>query len=368
MSRARDFADLAAAYSGGGALGKRNMIINGAMNVIQRGEQTTIASGYTLDRWSLQNNTAGRATVGRDAEVPTGQGFLNSLKLDVTTADASVAAGDIGWIAYRFEGQDLQQIRKGTSDAKKVTLQFWVRSPKTGTHIVQLYDADNNRHNSKSYTISSADTWEKQTITFEADTTGAFDDDNAYSLQIYFALIAGSTYTGGTLASSAWASFSQANGFVGQVNVFDNTSNNFYITGVQLELGEVATPFEFESYGDTLAKCQRYFWRVDASGNSATRFAGGQAFTTTGGETYHHPPVAMRATPSVGQTGTASNYAFYEANSTVACSGVPTVSGSQTKDLQVLYANVSSGLTAGRALSLMANSTTSAYINFDAEL
>ena len=303
MSRARDFADLAAAYSDG-ALSNRNMIINGAMNICQRGAAhsgafTTSQSGYFLDMWSLQNNTAGRATITQDTNVPSGQGFLNSLKVDVTTADTSLAAGDIIWLAYRWEGQFLQQIRKGTSDAKKVTLQFWVSSPKTGVHTLHFYDGDNGRSVATTYTITTADTWQKVIVTFPADTTGAFDDDAAQSLQLYIGLMAGSTYTSGTLDTS-WASNTNANRMVGQVNVFDSTSNNFYITGVQMELGEVATPFEFEPIGETLIKCQRYYYKTEGS------FAVPGINELPGNKTmygYFVYPQRMRAAPTASFTG-----------------------------------------------------------------
>jgi len=257
MSRARTFADLATA-SETGTLSSRNLMINGAMNVNQRGTQTTIASGYTLDRWSIQTNTAARMTVSQDTNVPTGQGFLNSLKIDVTTADTSVATSDITWLAYRFEGQDLQQLRKGTSSAKTLTLQFWVSSPKTGVHTLHFFDLANSRIVATTYTITSADTWQYVKVTFPADTTGALDNDNTHQLQLYIGLLAGTNYTSGTLATS-WASNSNANRMVGQVNVLDDAANNFYITGVQMEIGDVATPFEFEKFEDTLAKCQRYY-------------------------------------------------------------------------------------------------------------
>ena len=297
MSKA---AELAALIGSQSSLSNRNLMINGAMNVSQRGTQTTIQSGYTLDRWSIQNNTAARMTVSQDTNVPTGQGFLNSLKIDVTTADTSVATSDIAWLAYRFEGQDLQQVRKGTSSAKTLTLQFWVSSPKTGIHTLHFYDLANARSVATTYTIASADTWQFVKVTFPADTTGSFDNDNTQQLQLYIGLLAGTNYTSGTLATS-WAANVNANRMVGQVNVLDSTDNNFYITGVQMQLGDVATAFEHESFGDTLAKCQRYFYKPNTTNNimgmliapdgNANDFVGQIAF-----------PVEMRSTPTY--TGT----------------------------------------------------------------
>lgn len=239
--------------------GARNLIINGAMHVAQRGTQTSITSAYTAcDRWNFTRSGAAVVDASQSTDVPSGEGFANSLKIDVTTADTSVAAGDFAHLRTRFEGQDLQQLRKGTSEAKSLTLSFWVKSAKTGTHIVELYDLDNTRQVSKSYSITTADTWQNVTLQFPADTTGAFDNDNAASLQVAWWLLAGSTYSGGTLNTS-WASSTDANRVVGQVNVMDDAANNFYLTGVQLEVGEQATPFEHRSYGDELARCQRYY-------------------------------------------------------------------------------------------------------------
>ena len=239
---------------------RKNMIINGAMQIGQRGTITGIQDGYGgVDRFAFTGNTAARATLSRhtSSNVPE-QGFTSSLKVDVTTADTSIAASDYHYVGYKFEGRHLQHIKKGTSNAESLTLQFYVKSPKTGTHIVQLFDQDNTRHISKSYTVSSANTWEKKTLTFAGDTTGAMTDDNNYSLQIYWWLLAGSDYTTGTLATS-WASFTQANTAVGQVNVLDSTSNDFYLTGVQMEIGTEATDFEHRSYGDELQLCKRYY-------------------------------------------------------------------------------------------------------------
>ena len=249
MSRARTFADLATA-SETETLTNRNLIINGAMDIIQRGTQSTIQTGFTLDRWFILSNSDARLTVSKDTNVPTGQGFLSSLKIDVTTADTSVAASHITSLLYQWEGQDLQQLRKGTSSAKKLTLQFWVSSPKTGIHTLHFYDLSNARIVAATYTIDVADTWQYVKVTFPADTTGALANDNTEELRLYFGLNAGSNYTSGTLQTT-WASNTNANRMVGQVNTLDSTDNNFYITGVQMELGEVATPFEFEKHVDT---------------------------------------------------------------------------------------------------------------------
>ena len=156
----------------------------------------------------------------------------------------------------RIEGQNLQRLEKGTSNAKSTTVSFWVKSNTTGTYVLELFDNDNNRHAAKTYTIDSANTWEKKTITFVGDTTGALDNDANRSMDVRWWLAAGSNFTSGTLPTG-WASLTAANRAVGQVNLMAST-NNWYITGIQWEVGEQATPFEHRSYGDELLKCYRY--------------------------------------------------------------------------------------------------------------
>jgi hypothetical protein len=185
-----------------------------------------------------------------------------------------------------------------------VTLSFWVSSPKTGTHIVELVDQDNSsRHINKSYTISTANTWEKKTITFAGDTTGAFDGDNGRSLDLNFWLAAGSTYTSGTLQTS-WGADTNANRAVGQVNTMDNTSNNFYLTGVQLEVGSVATPFEHRSYDEDLLRCLRYYFEISGSSGATLMYMRPVGHDSDTVEIMPDFPVPMRASPTVTATGT----------------------------------------------------------------
>ncbi len=243
----------------------RNIIINGDMSQAQRGSSTSsiTSNTYSLDRFLLSfSGSIGTWTVAQDTTVPTGQGFATSTKIDCTTADASPASGDRIFYTQRIEGQNLQYLKKGTSSAESLTLSFWVRSNKTGTYIINLYDGDNSRQISKSYTISSADTWEKKELTFAGDTTGAFGNDNAVSLYCNFYLGAGTDYTSGTLATS-WESATNANAAVGQVNLADSTSNEWYVTGVQLEAGTAASDFEFLPVDVNLNRCQRYFQKSD---------------------------------------------------------------------------------------------------------
>jgi hypothetical protein len=299
----------AATTLAGAGLAKRSnakpIIINGDMAVAQRATSVTgVGDGDTgynsLDRWRFSeggdNSTV--FTMSQNTDVPTGQGFANSLKMDVTTADASPGSSDAMFLQQRFEGQDLQLLKKGTSSAEKITVSFWVKSSKTGTHILEVQDSDNTRNCSQSYTVSSADTWEKKVVVFPADTTGALDDDNANSFEINWWLLAGTDFTSGTLATS-FASRTNANRAVGQVNVGDNTSNNFYMTGCQMEIGEFSSttlpPFQHESFGDNLRRCQRYFQECQT-------WSGGVVNSVSGYVNVTFFEV-MRDEPSAGTTG-----------------------------------------------------------------
>ena len=210
--------------------------------------------------------------MSQDTDVPTGQGFAKSLKMDCTTAQGSLGSGDGFNIQQRFEGQNLQYLKKGTSSAESFTLSFWVKSNKTGTYVATFLDQDNTRQIAKSYTIDTANTWEKKTLTYAGDTTGTFDNDNGGSLYLIFYLSAGTDYTSGTLSTS-WEAGTNANRAVGQVNLADNTSNDFWITGVQLEAGTTASDFEFLPVDVNLKRCQRYFqktYNLDTAPGTAT--------------------------------------------------------------------------------------------------
>jgi len=240
--------------------GVRNLIINGAMQVAQRGTSTSGASGsgyFSTDRWQIANSSLGTWTVSQSTTAP--DGFSNSFKMDCTTADASPAAGDFLIFRQHVEAQNLQHLKFGTSSAQSLTLSFWVRSSKTGTYIAELLQPDaSNRHIGNAYTINSADTWEYKTITFAGDTSGVINNDNGTGFQVNWWLGAGSNFTSGTLQTS-WGAITAANRAVGNVNLADTISNDWYITGVQLEVGDTATPFEHRSYGDEFARCQRYY-------------------------------------------------------------------------------------------------------------
>ena len=336
MSNARELAQIPSTPSG-----RRNIVINGAMQVAQRATSDTgigASAGYfTVDRFRVSpTSTAGRLTMSQDSDAP--EGFGKALKLDCTTADTSVAAGEAFLLITEFEGQDVQKLAKGTSSAKEVTLSFYAKANASKTYVVELKDIDNTRTCSKAFTVGTSYT--RHEITFPADTTGVLDNDNAKSLAIHFWLHAGSTYTGGTL-QTAWGAQSNADRAAGIDSIFSSTDNTFFITGVQLEVGSVATEFEHRSFGEELQLCKRYFQNhattsaIQYMAFPYASFSGTKYFDLTW-------PVEMRAAPTVTVSSWQGNATptVYNANQR-AC----TLSGSTQ-----FYANSSSTFTADAEL------------------
>ena len=318
----------------------RNIVINGDMSQSQRSTSVSsiTGSGYnTVDRWHIVLSSLGTWTQSQSTDVPTGQGFATSLKFDCTTADASPGSGDFLFLNQKVEGQNIQYLKKGTSSAQSTTLSFWVKSNKTGTYICELDDNDNTRNINKSYTISSADTWEKKEITFAGDTTGAFGNDNANSLQIIWWLGAGSNYTSGTL-NNAWESTTNAYRAVGQVNLADSTSNEWYVTGVQLEVGETASDFEFLPVDINLERCQRYYQKLSNGSGPAASSSDSRLFMPFIND--------MRSSPSLEQDGVVHISDGYTADFVQSSTGTSILaSNTQTIFIQLLN---TTGLTTGR--------------------
>jgi hypothetical protein len=347
------------------AVNFRNIIINGDMSIAQRGTSFTgnTASNYIVDRFTQSINGAmGTWTNGQSTEVPTAQGFSKSLIMDCTTADASPATADFVRVQQHIEGQNLQYLKKGTSNAESLTASFWVKSNKTGTYIAELEDRDNTRYVSQSYTISSANTWEKKTVTFPGDTTGAFDNDNAESLRLNFWLGGGATWTSGTL-STTWHT-TNANRAVGQVNLADSTDNEWYVTGVQLEAGTSASEFEFLPVDVNLQRCKRYFQNLAPTGLDNIRMGIGENKTTTISGVYIKFEPEMRATPSLSSTD-ANTFSLYHSATDIVASGINFDSkSSKGGNIDV---TVSSGLLDGGASQFLTAST-STRLDFSSEL
>ena len=274
--------------TGGGGLSHRNLIINGAMLISQRGSsQASITSSgyYNIDRFRTALNT-GTVTTSQSTDVPTGEGFSKSFKVDVTTANTSLSGTNFLHVQQSIEGQNLQMLSYGTSGAKTITLSFFVKSNKTGIYCISLEKTDNTRYDyTAEYTISSANTWEKKTITIVPDSNiqasgGAIDNDNGKGFNLKFVLAAGGDRDNG--ANNTWNSSTPAHSTSNQVNFLDSTSNEWYVTGVQLEVGDTATSFEHRSYGIEYDLCRRYYERW-YGGSSFHSFLIGMAYQTTQG-------------------------------------------------------------------------------------
>ena len=325
------------------------IIINGNMAVSQRSTSVTgiTGSGYnTIDRFKVgfamgtwtqtqESLTSGNAYT---------DGFSNALKMDCTTADASVGSSDRLALSYNIEGQDLQLLKKGTANAEPVTISFWVKATKTGTNILELYDNDNNRQISIAYTVSSSDTWEYILLNLPADTTGVLGDDNGSSLAINWWMGAGSNFSSGTLSTS-WSSVTDADRAVGQVNHADSTSNNFHITAAQLEVGTYTSatlpPFQHESFGESLSRCQRYYFNyVEGNGKMVGMAA---SYTSSEVVLMHNFPTSMRSAPTL-EINTGTNYYSHgEANSVEGITGSNiSIDRAQLNGAQFLLTSMSS--------------------------
>ncbi len=364
MSKA---AELAALIGSQSALSDRNMIINGSMAVSQRGTSSTgqgASDLFLVDRFHLNTNgnSAGRFTVTQESDGPSG--IPNSLKLACTTADTSIAASERFFIEQRLEGQNLQRIKKGTSDAQAITVSFYVKGNASATYVVGIYDSDNSRQIGAQFSVTTS--WNRVSVTFPADTGGSsLDDDNAESLSLRFYLHAGSTYTGGTLQTTWDTAVNNEQVGSGTTSIFDSTSRTFFLTGVQMELGEVATPFEHRSFGDELARCQRYYYKISGAAN--LDLGVGLCTTTTLAAINCPYAVPMRAKPTaVEQSGTATHYDVLKHNSVTIANAVPVFQRATTVSGTVGF-GAASGLTAGEA-AIMRTRDDDGFLAWSAEL
>jgi hypothetical protein len=289
------------------------IIINGDMSVAQRGTSETglrnTGGVYLIDRWAYRRNgtfTTDTFDMSQSTDVPSGQGFVKSLKMDNLSTQSSPPNPTYSAIAQNIEGQNLQMLKKGTSNAESITISFWVKSNKTGTYILEVRDSDNGRTINKSYSINSASTWEKKTISYDGDTSGVLDNDNATSFEVTWFLSASANFTSGTLQTS-WGTFTNENRAVGQVNLLDDANNEWYITGVQLEVGEFDSTsipsFPFESFASNLQRCQRYYQKSYNIGTTAgTATSDGIMLGIRGNGAFAGAtrlPVVMRTAPTL---------------------------------------------------------------------
>ena len=299
MSKA---AELAALIGSGQAQGNRNIIINGATQLWQRGTSVdTIASGgYLCDRWRVAYaGTDGNVDVDQDTSVPTGQGFGYSQKVSMDASESSLDAGDQVNVTQRIEAQNLQHLEFGTSSAKSLVVSFWVKSSVAATYSVEWVTPDGTeRMIGRTYTINSANTWEYKTLNVPGDPSATINNDNGIGLDLRFWLDAGSSWTSGTFATD-WENTTQANRVSATTGWLISSNPTWHITGIQLEIGDVSTPFEHEDFGTTLEKCRRY---CQVNPVHLGYNTGSQA-VVSGSGTVQFTPI-MRATPTV--TGTFS--------------------------------------------------------------
>ena len=300
MSNARKLADNLPSV---GQLTGRNVIVNGAMNISQRGSSFVgIGNTYSLDRFAWYAQNTGSGWTLSQSSVTDLAGFGYALKVDCTTADTSTASNEQAYVSYKAEGQDLQRFKKGHATALGFTLSFYVKTNKTGLYTVSMFDRDNTRKVNGSYTVADTN-WNRYIISFPADTTGKFDNNNASSLEIFFNLVAGSDTNTGTLYTT-WQASADAGSTTGQVNFADSTSNDWEITGIQLEAGSQATPFEHEPHHVSLNKCLRYYFESKATSSKPYVYA--KNYQSTHRFYDHFYNVPMRATPTVSTTYTNS--------------------------------------------------------------
>jgi hypothetical protein len=358
-------------------LGKRPnatpLIINGDMAVAQRSTSSTgnTGSGYhACDRMAWSISGIGTYTVAQESLTSGAAfeaGFANAVRIDTTTADASPASADYLYMQYNFEGQDLQLFKKGTSSAEKFTLAFWVKSNKTGQANVEFKDKDNsNRHAIGSYTISSADTWEHKIVVINADTTGAFGDDNGKSMNINWWLDSGDNYTGVTEGDAAWLALDddRANND-GALQIARNTANDWAITGIQLEVGEYTSstlpPFQHESFGDNLHRCRRYtqlHMNTDENGGPFLGLCFAYAANNWQSQLLCNPP--MRIVPAVTSVNSSNAYVIFSNGGTINYNQIDlndaTVSGNVCTIVDLSLDGADGG-TAGHAGKTRGNST-----------
>jgi len=368
MSKA---AELAALIGSQSALSNRNVIINGAMQCWQRTTAATAAANSynTVDRFLMNKSNDGAYTTEQSTDTPTGAGF--SLKAQVTTADTSIGAAQYAYIHQNIEAQNLQSLQYGTSDAKNITLSFQVKSNKTGTYTIVVRKFDTTTyHLVIEYTINSANTWEKKEITISptAGSTslitasgGAIANDNGTGFQIGWNLAFGSNFNGAT--NNTWSSNTSHYATSNQVNWMDSTSNNFYLTQVQLELGEQATPFEHRSFGDELARCQRYYFKFLEGTSKEVGVA--WYYTASHASFMFRYPTTMRATPTATDAAGTSYYTIFRNGGSNTLNSISFENGS-TEQFSAFNNSEASG-TAAQA-GLLRSSNASAKIEFDAEL
>ena len=334
--------------------GRRNLIINGAMVQDQRNGGSSVtptASGtYTLDRWRANISVSSKFSVQQSTEAPANH--TNSL-LVTSLAATTVSASNQYFIGTRLEGYNIAHLKFGTADAQSITLSFWVRSSLTGTFGAGVFNSAANRCYPISYTISSANTWEQKTVTIPGDTSGTWLTNNGVGLQLIFSLGIGSTFQG---TAGAWTSSAHLTAS-STVNLVETNGATLYITGVQLEVGSVSTPYEHRSFGDELALCQRYYQYYDSTDRLSAWGSANSTYIFTA-NVLEKP---MRAQPTVSLSGAATFDAYHRSSYNQSSANIHRNSGS--KNAVILQLGNFSGITQGDPGGIY-----NATIKIDAEL
>ena len=351
---------------GGGGLSHRNIIINGAMNVAQYGtsiSNTGNIAGRSVDRFFCQNTGSTSAVQTFSQEVDGPIGFYNSAKATCTTALTSYGAGDQSKIEYRIEGSDLAHVQLGTSDAQTLSVSFYVKSNKTGNTAIGLLNQDNNRSFVHQYTIASANTWQRVSFKVVGDTTGNWNKDTNIGMRMRWGTFGTSFQTGTFDAWQAGQLMATSNS---PINFNSATGDYIQITGVQLEVGDTVTSFEHRSIGDELARCQRYYYRMQ-NGSSGSYWVG---HTSSYGGNNNimmiHLPVCMRDNPTLGHSGTASHFQLWGNGTVENLSNVPVLRSSIGINPSVVAIDITHNITTGHTRILRMGSQ--AYLEFNAEL
>jgi hypothetical protein len=350
----------------------RNLIINGDMSIAQRGTSTsgvTTTDGYyTCDRWRSQTDT-GTWTISQSTDVPTGQGFANSFKMDCTSAGTS-NADEVGIRQY-IEGQFLQQLAYGTSSAKSITISFWIKSNKTGDYTFSIKNVNSSQERllGFNYTIDSANTWEKKTFTFSGDTSTSIENTNSAEFELYWWFSTASAFRTGTV-SNTWQNYSVGDFAISTLaGLGGSTDDEVYLTGVQLEVGTSASDFEFLPFDVNFQRCQRYFQVLgDGTPYSSTSVGGNRIAIGQrdgSGSTAGYPIIftqcQMRATPSIAH----NNVNVRQDGTNYTLSSIDTIKNfGMTIGFNII---VSSALGTGESFQLRTTGS-NGYIRFDAEL
>jgi hypothetical protein len=368
MSKARQLADLGNVYDDG-ALSHRNILINGKFEVNQYndGSSTSFAAGayFVADRFDYYTNAGAFAVYSATHEISSDapDGFSKSLKITCTSGGTIPSTGEVVF-RQKIEGYNSSVLNYGSANGESATVSFWIKASVTGDYGLQFvyYDGTNSQFYVSKYTVNSANTWEYKTVTIPPQTTNAFDNvTNGNGLTVYWDLGEGSTYSG--TAGAGWGT-TYLNGLSGGVKLMENTGATWQITGVQLEVGDTATPFEHRSYGDELARCQRYFLMCKpetSAGITHAGFANLNARSTTARYSVVHFPVSMRVRPSVAYSGSLT---AYSGSGSYAVSAI-SMNGS-TEHAAEMEITAASGATVGHGgwVRILAD----AYVEFDSEL